>query len=34
MAATLGLPNADDLLEELVRGNVVYEPKPRYYRTV
>ncbi|HKZ63433.1 MAG TPA: DUF1922 domain-containing protein [Thermoplasmata archaeon] len=34
VAATLGLPNADDLLEELVRGNVVYEPKPRYYRTV
>jgi len=30
----LGVSNAQDRLEELVRGNVVYEPKPGYYRTV
>jgi len=34
VAEALGLPNADELLEELVRGSVVYEPKPGYYRTV
>ncbi len=30
----LGIPNADETLEELARGNVVYEPRPGYYRTV
>jgi len=30
----LGVSHAQDRLEELVRGNVVYEPKPGYYRTV
>lgn len=34
VAKALGLPDPDASLEELVRGNVVYEPKPGYYRTV
>ncbi len=34
VAGALGVPDADASLEELVRGNVVYEPKPGYYRTV
>ena len=33
-AESLGLLDPDGSLEELVRGNVVYEPKPGYYRTV
>ena len=34
VAEALGLPNPEEGLQELVRGNVVYEPKPGYYRTV
>jgi len=34
VADALGLPNPAGSLEELVRGNVVYEPKPGFYRTV
>jgi hypothetical protein len=34
VAEALGIPNPDAGLHELVRGNVVYEPKPGYYRTV
>jgi len=34
VAEALGFPNPDERLQELVRGNVVYEPKPGYYRTV
>ena len=30
----LGIPRVDESLDELVRGNVVYEPKPGYFRTV
>jgi len=30
----LGIPRGGDGLEELVRGNVLYEPKPGYFRTV
>jgi len=30
----LGIPQAGEGLEELVRGNVLYEPKPGYFRTV
>ena len=30
----LGISQTAESLEELVRGNVVYEPKPGYYRTV
>jgi Ser/Thr protein kinase RdoA (MazF antagonist) len=30
----LAIPNPRGCLEELVRGNVVYEPKPGFYRTV
>ena len=30
----LGIPEPEGALEELVRGNVVYEPRPGYYRTV
>ena len=33
-AQALGIPNPTESLEELVRGNVVYEPKPGFYRTV
>ena len=32
--SALGIPEADGSLAELVQGNVVYEPKPGYYRTV
>lgn len=34
VAGALGVPDADAGLEELLRGNVVYEPRPGYYRTV
>ena len=34
VAEALGIPGPDDALEELARGNVVYEPRPGYYRTV
>ncbi|HEV8594323.1 MAG TPA: hypothetical protein VGR51_02220 [Thermoplasmata archaeon] len=34
VAGALGVPDAVSALEELVRGNVVYEPKPGFYRTV
>jgi len=30
----LGIPQVDESLEELVRGNVVYEPKPGFFRNV
>lgn len=34
VAEALAIPDPDDALEELTRGNVVYEPKPGYFRTV
>jgi hypothetical protein len=34
VAEAIGVPNPAEALEELVRGNVVYEPRPGYYRTV
>jgi hypothetical protein len=30
----LGISQVEESLEELVRGNVVYEPRPGYFRTV
>ncbi len=30
----LGIPEAESSLDELVRGNVIYEPKPGYFRAV
>lgn len=32
--ASLDIPNPDLSLQELVRSNVVYEPKPGFFRTV
>jgi len=34
VAASLDIPNPEESLNGLIRGNVVYEPKPGYYRTV
>ena len=34
VAAALDIPKPDESLEELVRTNVVYQPKPGFYRTV
>jgi len=31
---SLAIPQPEERLEELIRGNVVYEPKPGYFRTV
>lgn len=33
VAESLDIPDPDASLEELVRNNVVYEPKPGYFRT-
>lgn len=34
VAEAIGIPNPDEALQELARANVVYEPRPGYYRTV
>lgn len=34
VAEALAIPNPSVALEELVRGNVLYEPRPGYFRTV
>ncbi|MBI4415569.1 MAG: DUF1922 domain-containing protein [Euryarchaeota archaeon] len=34
VADALGVPDPEGSLQELIRGNVVYEPKRGYYRTV
>lgn len=34
VAEALAIPRPDEALQELARGNVVYEPRPGYYRTV
>ena len=34
VAQALAIPNPSRALEELVRGNVLYEPRPGYFRTV
>ena len=34
VAEALGIPDPNEALEDLARGNVVYQPRPGYYRTV
>jgi hypothetical protein len=34
VAEALAIPDPNDALDELTRGNVLYEPRPGYYRTV
>jgi len=34
VAEALAIPDPSEALEELTRGNVVYQPRPGYYRTV